>query len=229
MAPDRLPAGAGVIMASTPRRSGAPCSTPVAGAARGLRGNIRGDGGAPVTIRLLDPPLHEFLPAPEEATAESRRARMARCTSQPDARAPWLQARSAVFGDLRDAGPGDRPRRCSGSRAGRGRSPLVEIMLPLVGFGRSCAGTRADRSDGSGGAGSGCLCGTMIELPALAWGPTGSRPTPISSGSGPTTSRRPRWGSLATAEGKFLTFYLDHGIPRAQPVRGARHRRASAS
>ena len=32
--------------------------------------------GFPVTIRLLDPPLHEFLPAPEEATTEAMRQRI---------------------------------------------------------------------------------------------------------------------------------------------------------
>ena len=32
--------------------------------------------GLPVTIRLLDPPLHEFLPALEEAPDESMRARI---------------------------------------------------------------------------------------------------------------------------------------------------------
>src|SRR5438105_1432892 len=32
--------------------------------------------GLPVTIRLLDPPLHEFLPSEEQATSEKMRARI---------------------------------------------------------------------------------------------------------------------------------------------------------
>ena len=32
--------------------------------------------GLPVTIRLLDPPLHEFLPPEEQATDEAMRARI---------------------------------------------------------------------------------------------------------------------------------------------------------
>ncbi len=32
--------------------------------------------GLPVTIRLLDPPLHEFLPSEQEATSEQMRARI---------------------------------------------------------------------------------------------------------------------------------------------------------
>ena len=34
--------------------------------------------GLPVTIRLLDPPLHEFLPAESEATSERMRERIRR-------------------------------------------------------------------------------------------------------------------------------------------------------
>jgi pyruvate,orthophosphate dikinase len=48
------------------RREGA--RQAAADAARGLRRPLRGDGRAcPVTIRLLDPPLHEFLPHEPEA------------------------------------------------------------------------------------------------------------------------------------------------------------------
>ena len=32
--------------------------------------------GLPVTIRLLDPPLHEFLPPEDEATSERMRERI---------------------------------------------------------------------------------------------------------------------------------------------------------
>jgi pyruvate, orthophosphate dikinase len=31
--------------------------------AQGLRGHLQGHEGLPVTVRLLDPPLHEFVPA----------------------------------------------------------------------------------------------------------------------------------------------------------------------
>ena len=71
--------------------------------------------GLPVTIRLLDPPLHEFLPHEEkEATAvaselgvplaklQARVARAARV--QPDAGLPRLPARHPLSRDHRDAG-----------------------------------------------------------------------------------------------------------------------------
>jgi pyruvate,orthophosphate dikinase len=63
--------------------------------------------GLPVTIRLLDPPLHEFLPTPTPESAGGRgRARQRRAPSaredrraarvQPDARPPRLPARHHV-------------------------------------------------------------------------------------------------------------------------------------
>ena len=81
--------------------------------------------GLPVTIRLLDPPLHEFLPRTEAEIAKRRRRRRRRgggtarahraaARDQPDAGAPRLPPRDLLPGDLRDAGPrhlrGGRPR-----------------------------------------------------------------------------------------------------------------------
>ena len=74
--------------------------------------------GLPVTIRLLDPPLHEFLPHTEAEIAEvakrdgdlARQAQAARrgaARVQPDARLPRLPPRDRLSGDRRDAGAGD--------------------------------------------------------------------------------------------------------------------------
>ena len=68
--------------------------------------------GLPVTIRLLDPPLHEFLPL---ARGGDRRAHagadQGAARGEPDARDARLPPRPAVAGDLRDAGARDRARR----------------------------------------------------------------------------------------------------------------------
>ena len=74
--------------------------------------------GLPVTIRLLDPPLHEFLPHDEaelEAVAKAAgvevklvRRRLAELQGvQPDAGPARLPARHPVPRDLRDAGARD--------------------------------------------------------------------------------------------------------------------------
>ena len=111
--------------------------------------------GLPVTIRLLDPPLHEFLPAEEEATDEKLRARI-RALHESN---PMLGTRGCRLG----LHVSRRSTRCRSarSRAPRapcaertGEAPLVEVMHPLVGFREELApAARADRVGlGRGGA-----------------------------------------------------------------------------
>jgi pyruvate,orthophosphate dikinase len=82
--------------------------------------------GLPVTIRLLDPPLHEFLPTSEEEFEDVARggrrhrrdappARRRAARIQPDARPSRLPPRHHLSRNLRDAGP----RHLRGSRGGR--------------------------------------------------------------------------------------------------------------
>ncbi len=87
--------------------------------------------GLPVTIRLLDPPLHEFLPHREEELAEvaaglgqdveSMRRRAAELAEANPMLGPSrLPARDLLPGDLRDAGP--RHLRGRDRRQARGRA-----------------------------------------------------------------------------------------------------------
>jgi hypothetical protein len=98
--------------------------------------------GLPVTIRLLDPPLHEFLPHTDEDMAEVAKA-VRRVGETLRARAeelhesnPMLGHRGCRLGDvsgnLRDAGP--RHLR-GGSRCGEGngRSPRAGDHDPACG------------------------------------------------------------------------------------------------
>ncbi len=92
--------------------------------------------GLPVTIRLLDWPLHEFLPPLEETPGRAAaRADPVAAGVEPDARLARVPARAVLPGDLRDAGARDRPGGARGAASGPGRPPLVEIMHPLVGLG----------------------------------------------------------------------------------------------
>ena len=74
--------------------------------------------GLPVTIRLLDPPLHEFLPharggagdggqGARRAGQAAEGARRGAARVQPDARLPRLPARHPLSRDRRDAGARD--------------------------------------------------------------------------------------------------------------------------
>ena len=98
--------------------------------------------GLPVTVRLLDPPLHEFLPRIDELEVKAATVgldgrgggaaqggrELARV--QPDARHPRRPPRRRQARALRHAGAGaDRGRR---RPAGRGKNPIVEVMIPLT-------------------------------------------------------------------------------------------------
>ena len=74
--------------------------------------------GLPVTIRLLDWPLHEFLPALDDEQDERMRERI-RALQESNPMLGWraLPARALLPRDLRDAGARDRPRRDRRPRA----------------------------------------------------------------------------------------------------------------
>ena len=89
--------------------------------------------GLPVTIRLLDPPLHEFLPHDEAGPGRSRpaarhprregqAARRAAPRGQPDARPPRLPPADQVPRDRRHAGPGHHRGRHRGQEEGQDAS-----------------------------------------------------------------------------------------------------------
>ena len=75
-----------------------------------LRGHLQGDGRrCPVVIRLIDPPLHEFLPNLEEQLVKVTRAESTGGASEEDQRAPpddQVDARAEP-----DARPARRPAR----------------------------------------------------------------------------------------------------------------------
>jgi pyruvate, orthophosphate dikinase len=141
--------------------------------------------GLPVTIRLLDPPLHEFLPDSFELHEEIVRARIDR--------SPQLEALEAQFErlkSLQETNPmlGTRGVRLglmhpeiyemqvrAIARAARavsersGQAPLAEIMIPLVAFQRELEIVRARvvevAEDEGLREGKDFEVGTMIELP----------------------------------------------------------------
>ena len=91
--------------------------------------------GLPVTIRLLDPPLHEFLPHDDNASGQARGRPTARHPGrkgtapgraasrvEPDARAARLPAADQVSRDRRHAGAGDHRGGDRGPEEGQDRA-----------------------------------------------------------------------------------------------------------
>ena len=108
-----------------------------------FKGMLEAMDGLPVIIRLLDPPLHEFLPKYEDLLVEVTELRMpgqrpapsstrsescsqavdATARAEPDARPARLPAGPAVPRDQRDAGPGDLRGRGRAEAGGRRPAP----------------------------------------------------------------------------------------------------------
>jgi pyruvate,orthophosphate dikinase len=102
--------------------------------------------GLPVTIRLLDPPLHEFLPDLPDLRADVERARL-----QDDAELPGLEALLARVEELREGNPMLGTRGCRlgilypeiyemqveaifKAALALEERPRPEIMIPLIAY-----------------------------------------------------------------------------------------------
>jgi pyruvate, orthophosphate dikinase len=175
--------------------------------------------GLPVTIRLLDPPLHEFLPTLEEATSDAMRDRI----RQLHEANPMLGTRGCRLGlqfpEIYEMQVRAIVRAARAVRERTGEAPLVEIMHPLVGFTEELARLRelTERVAAEEPTVE-YLCGTMIELPraALRADEIAAEADFFSFGTNDLTQTTLGF-SRDDAEGKFLTYYLEHGILERNP------------
>jgi len=175
--------------------------------------------GLPVTIRLLDPPLHEFLPSLDEATGEKLRRRI----KQLQEANPMLGTRGCRLGlqwpEIYEMQVRAIVRAAQALEERTGAAPLVEIMHPLVGFAEELRRLRelTVRTVAEEG-GIEYLCGTMIELPraALRADEIAEHADFFSFGTNDLTQTTLGM-SRDDAEGKFLTFYLEDGVLERNP------------
>jgi pyruvate,orthophosphate dikinase len=98
--------------------------------------------GLPVTVRLLDPPLHEFLPRVDElavkeatGTLTDEEKRYYRAAQQWHEQNPMLGTRGVRLGVVRPGLYAMQVRalmEAAAERAAAGGTPVVEIMIPLT-------------------------------------------------------------------------------------------------
>jgi len=176
--------------------------------------------GLPVTIRLLDPPLHEFLPPPEQAADERTRRRIRQLQESN----PMLGTRGCRLGlqwpEIYEMQVRAIIRAARAVDERTGEAPLVEIMHPLVGFAEELRRLReltvrvaeeeAPEVD--------YLCGTMIELPraCIRADEIAEQADFFSFGTNDLTQTALGF-SRDDAEGKFLTYYLEDGVLEKNP------------
>jgi pyruvate, orthophosphate dikinase len=175
--------------------------------------------GLPVTIRLLDPPLHEFLPSLEEAKDERMRARI-RALQEAN---PMLGSRGCRLGlmypEIYEMQVRAIARAAIAVSDRTGEAPLVEIMHPLVGFREELRRLReltVSVADAEGD--FDYLVGTMIELPraCIRADEIAEQADFFSFGTNDLTQTALGF-SRDDAEGKFLTRYLEDGVLERNP------------
>jgi pyruvate,orthophosphate dikinase len=189
--------------------------------------------GLPVTVRLLDPPLHEFLPHGEAEIAEVAAAL-----------GTDVEAMHRRLAELAEANPMLGHRGCrlgvtypeiyemqaraifEGALAVEkesGNAPVPEIMIPLVGMKRELEITRAQVEGvakevfGAAGKTLEYSVGTMIELPraAITADKIAEQADFFSFGTNDLTQTV--FGLSRDDAGKFLPYYVDKGILPKDP------------
>jgi len=194
--------------------------------------------GLPVTIRLLDPPLHEFLPDRTELTA---RVEVAKALGRPDGAAeellravdrlheenPMLGTRGVRLGLVIPGLYDLQVRAIAEAAAARILAygdPRVEIMIPLVGDVRELSITAARAREVvtevavAAGVDFPYEIGTMIELPraALTAGRIAETARFFSFGTNDLTQTT--WGfSRDDVERSFFPVYVEKGVFDVSP------------
>jgi pyruvate, orthophosphate dikinase len=184
-----------------------------------FEGIFRAMAGVPVTIRLLDPPLHEFLPPLEEAVDEHMRDRI-RVLQEAN---PMLGMRGCrvglIFPEIYEMQVRAIVRAARAVHAASGEAPLVEIMHPLVGFGEELRRLRelTDRVANEEDALEYAV-GTMIELPraCIRADEVAEHADFFSFGTNDLTQTALGF-SRDDAESKFLARYLEDDVLERNP------------
>jgi pyruvate,orthophosphate dikinase len=201
-------------------------------------GIFREMDGLPVTVRLIDPPLHEFLPALEElatkvAVAEAtghdpgHDAVLLAAVRRMHEQNPMLGLRGVRLGLVIPGLFAMQVRAIAEAAAtvkADGGDPRPEIMVPLVGAVQELETVRAevlsvlDDVARETGQRVDTLIGTMIEVPraALTSGQIAEVAQFFSFGTNDLTQMG--WGfSRDDVEGSFFSSYLDLGIFGVSP------------
>ncbi len=192
--------------------------------------------GLPVTIRLLDPPLHEFLPdltelsvkvalAGDNATAQDHK--LLEAVQRLHEQNPMLGLRGVRLGLVIPGLYAMQVRAIAHAAADRvkaGGNPLPEIMIPLVGAVQELEIAREETEKvlaqvaAESGTQVHTLIGTMIEVPraALTAGQIAQAAEFFSFGTNDLTQMG--WGfSRDDVEGSFFGRYIDLGIFGVSP------------
>jgi pyruvate,orthophosphate dikinase len=184
LAPDRLPVVREMILASTPAQEEAALEKLRAVQEADFLDILDAMDGLPVTIRLLDPPLHEFLPSVEElrvkeakkGLTKKEQALLVAAESWAEHN-PMIGTRGVRLGVIKPGLYAMQVRALLSAAAKLrevGKKPIVEIMIPLtvtreeMALARSWVQTEIDAALKGMRRKPNITIGTMIETPRAA-------------------------------------------------------------
>jgi pyruvate,orthophosphate dikinase len=247
LAEDRLPIVRQMILASTPAEEEAALEALRVAQRADFEEILEAMDGLPVTIRLLDPPLHEFLPDTEElaikeATSglteeESRLYQAAKAWHEVN---PMLGTRGVRLGVIKPGLYAMQVRALMEAALGRvasGGHPVVEIMIPLtvsreeLALARSWVGAAIAEAQAEAsvpGPGSlaraanvgslEVLIGTMIETPRAALRAGEIAEEADFFSFGTNDLTQMTFGfSRDDVEGRMMSAYLEQGLLKRNP------------
>jgi pyruvate,orthophosphate dikinase len=193
--------------------------------------------GLPVTIRLLDPPLHEFLPNAEELAQKLEHARNEESSEieeleqtldrvhQLSETNPMLGTRGVRLGmihpEIFEMQVRAMVRAAQAVHKRTGKAPELEIMIPLVAYEKELEDARAmveGAIEVEGGTPVDASIGTMIELPRACFiaNKIAERADFFSFGTNDLTQSALGF-SRDDVEGRILSTYLERKIIDRSP------------
>ncbi|MEC7174470.1 MAG: putative PEP-binding protein, partial [Actinomycetota bacterium] len=184
LAPDRLPIVRAMILANTPKKEAAALEQLRIAQQADFEDILKAMDGLPVTIRLLDPPLHEFLPSVEELRVkEAKKGLSKRERELLDAAESWAEhnpmigTRGVRLGVIKPGLYAMQVRAlldAAKKLRAKGGNPVVEVMIPLtvtreeLGLARSWVQAEIDAALKGMRGKPKITIGTMIETPRAA-------------------------------------------------------------
>jgi pyruvate,orthophosphate dikinase len=232
LAEDRLPIVRAMILADTPKAEAKALERLRVAQKKDFLEILEAMDGLPVTVRLLDPPLHEFLPSVEELRVQEARSGLDETeTALLEAAEDWreqnpmLGTRGVRLGVLKPGLYAMQVRalmEAAVERVAAGGSPVIEIMIPLTVTREELHAARGWVEGAIAAVGGAdkltVAIGTMVETPraALRADELAEEADFFSFGTNDLTQMTFGF-SRDDVEVRMMSAYLEQGLLRANP------------